>query len=209
MSQVDGYSAKLDPADVRDVRLLLRGLQDEAPKILSRALNKTVTKARTESSKAIRGDVRLKAAYVRQRLSVRKANPRNLSAKIMTPSRGLLLSRFSTNSQIASPNISWIKAPDEPPRGIRVKVKPSGGTQTISGDSETKGKPFYLALKNGRLAIAARRKTVGPRGGKIKVFYGPSLSQVFKTLLPDLQEPLAEYQEEQVSKQIDAVLRGY
>lgn len=202
-------SVRLDPADVRDVRLLLRGLQNEAPKILSRALNKTVSKARTDAGKAIRGDVRLKAAYVRQRMSVKKASARSLQAKLSTPSRGLLLSRFSTNAQIASPNISWIKAPDEPKRGIKVKVKPNGGTQSISGDSETKGKPFYIAMKNGRVAIAARRRTAGPKGGKIKVFYGPSLSQVFNQLLPDLQPPLAEYQQEQVSKQIDAVLRGF
>ena len=36
-----------------------------------------------------------------------------------------------------------------------------------------------MRLPNGEIAIAGRRRTPGPRGGKIKVFYGPALSQVF------------------------------
>jgi len=88
-------------------------------------------------------------------------------------------------------------------------VSPNGATKLITGDGETIGKPFYLALPNGRLGIAARRKSPGPKGGAIKVFHGPSLSQVFNNIKEDLGDPLAEYQEEQVSKQIDSILRGF
>ena len=88
-------------------------------------------------------------------------------------------------------------------------MSPSDGSKLVTGDSETTGKPFYLALPNGRLGIAARRKTPGPKGGKLKVFHGPSLSQVFNNIKEDLGEPLAEYQEEQTLKQIDAILRGF
>lgn len=202
-------NVQIDKASLSNVRFVLRGIQDEAPKILSRALNATAKKARTEGSKAIRKEVNLKASYVNSRLTIRKATFRNLQSKVITPNRGLLLSRFSTNAQVRNENISWIKPPQVPKRGIKVKVSPGGGSKTITGDPETKGQPFYIALNNGRAAIAARRKQLGPRGGKLKVFYGPSLSQVFNNVVDDLRGPLAEYQEEQVSKQIDSVLRGY
>lgn len=208
-------NVQIDKATLSNVRFVLRGIQDEAPpKILSRALNATAKKARTEGSKAIRKEVNLKASYVNSRLTIRKATFRNLQSKVITPNRGLLLSRFSTNAQVRNENISWIKPPPQvPKRGIKVKVSPpGGGSKTITGDPpDTKGQPFYIALSNGRAAIAARRKQLGPPrgGGKLKVFYGPSLSQVFNNVVDDLRGPLAEYQEEQVSKQIDSVLRGY
>jgi len=202
-------TVRIDTQSLNGVQLILRGVQSEAPKILSRALNATATKGRTEVSKAIRSEVKLSASYVRSRLSVRKASFRELQAKVSAPSRGLLLSRFSTQANIRSENVSWIKPPPVPARGIKVKVSPTSGAKTITGDNETKGKPFYLALPNGRLGIAARRKTAGPRGGTIKVFHGPSLSQVFNNIIKDVRDPLGQYQEEQVSKQIDSVLRGF
>jgi len=202
-------SVQIDKASLSNVRLLLSGVGKEAPKILSRALNATATKGRTEVSKAIRTEVKLSAAYVRDRLSIKKSSYKNLQSKVLTPSRGILLSRFSTQANIRSENISWIKPPATPKRGIKVKVSPNGGTKTITGDNETKGKPFYLALPNGRLGIAARRKSPGPKGGTIKVFHGPSLSQVFNNIKEDLGDPLAEYQEDQVVKQIDSILRGF
>lgn len=202
-------SAQIDKASLSNVRLLLKGVKNEAPKILTRALNETAKKAGTEGSREVRKKVNLKAAYVKERLKVDKANFRNLQSRVKTPSRGLLLSRFSTNAQVKSEKISWIKPPLVPKRGIKVKVDPSQGSEYVTGGTEVRGKPFYMALKNGRLAIAARRKVLGPQGGKIKVFYGPSLSQVFNNVIDDLREPLAEFQEEQVSKQIDAVLRGF
>lgn len=200
---------QVDKASLSNVRLLLKGVQSEAPKILSRALNKTVAKGRTDVSSAVRKEVNLSASYVRSRLKISKATYKNLQARVSTPSRGILLSRFSTQANIRSENISWIKAPPAPPRGIKVKVSAGVGAKTFGGDSNTVGRPFYIALSNGRLGIAARRKTAGPKGGTVKVFHGPSLSQVFNNIIKDVSGPLAEYQEEQVSKQIDAVLRGF
>lgn len=202
-------SAQIDKTSLNNVRLLLNGVSKEAPKILTRALNKTASKGRTESSKAIRKEVKLSAAYVNERLKVDKANYRSLTARVRTPSRGILLSRFSTNSQARNPDLRWIRAPDNPPRGIKVKVSPNGGAKLVTGGSGISGKPFYMVLKNRNLAIAARRSSPGPKGGKIKVFSGPSLSQVFNTVKEDLEGPLAEYQEEQVVKQIDTILRGF
>lgn len=203
--------AKIDRASVKSVRILLAGVSDQAPKILARSLNRTAQKAQTEGSREVRKQVNLKAAYVKSRLKLSRATYGNLSASISTPVRGLLLSRFSTNRQISGDSTSWVKPPEVPTRGIRVKVDPATGAKVVSGGNEIKGKPFYMVLPGtgGRVAIAGRRITPGPRGGKIKVFYGPSLSQVFDDVIGEISGPMNEFLANEMDKNIDAVLRGF
>lgn len=157
------------------------GNTDEAIKV---AINKTVPRVKTLSSSRIREQVRLSASHVGDRLEVRKASRAKLSGSISTPSRGLLLSRFSTDPLIAGDRVGWIRPPEVPARGIRVKVKPGGAAKPVTGDPDTKGSPFYVVLNGGQnIGIAARLK--GERR-KFKVFSGPSLSQVFDTVRDDV-----------------------
>jgi len=202
--------AQVDRTSLQEVRALLAKFSDGARRAHARSLNKTVTKSRTESSKEVRKQVRLNAAYVKSLLTITKASERRLQAKISTPTRGLLMSRFSTDTSISGDKVGWLKPPSVPPRGIRVKVKPTGGAKVFGGD-EIVGKPFYMVLPGttGRVAIVGRRAKIGSQGGQIKVFYGPSLSQVFTDVKDDISEPLALYQMQQFEKEIDAILRGF
>jgi hypothetical protein len=127
--------------------------------------------------------VRLQASYVKDKLTIRKATRSNLSAAIRTPSRGLLLSKFSTDSQVASDGIRWLKPPEEPASGIRVKVKPAGETKTVSPGASG-DKPFYIVLKDSRALGIARRNS--RYRNDIEVLHGPSLSQVFSTVRGDI-----------------------
>jgi hypothetical protein len=175
------------------------GNTEEAIKV---AINKTVPRARTLASSKIREQVRLTAGYVNDRLVVRRATAKKLSGAISTPSRGLLLSRFSTDALIASDRVGWIRAPETPPRGIRVKVKPGGPTKEVKGDNETTGKPFYVVLNKGQnIGIAARLKS-GTKRNSFKVFSGPSLSQVFNTVRDDITGPAGDIYAAQL---IDAI----
>ncbi|MBT11356.1 MAG: hypothetical protein CMI02_04895 [Oceanospirillaceae bacterium] len=203
-------SVRIERQSQRALVLYLSNIGPKSIKAHVRTLNKTASKTKTEANQAIRGQVRLPAAYVKKNLKVRKASKNNLSAAVSTPSEGILLSRFSTDRLISGDKVSWIKPPPNPPRGIRVKVKPDSGTKVFDGHSEIKGKPFYMVLKKARrVAIAGRRVTPGPRGGKIKVFHGPSLSQVFTDVKDDLSEPMLQYQLEQFVKELEAIVRGY
>lgn len=203
--------ARVERSSLQEVRALLARFSDGAQRAHVRTLNKTVAKGRVESDRAIRKQVRLKAAYVKSLLTITKASIRKPQAKISTPSRGLLLSRFSTDTSIAGDKVGWLKPPSIPARGIRIKVKPSGGAKVFSGDDDIEGKPFYMVLPgtSGRVAIVGRRARAGSDGGKIKVFYGPSLSQVFTDVKEDIGEPMALYQMQQFEREIDAILRGY
>jgi len=163
------------------------------------AINKAGPPIRTKSSSEIRSQVRLKAGYVRDRLKLIKATRNRLEGRIQTPSRGLLLSRYSTDSLIASDKVSWIRPPAIPARGIKVKVKPKEAPKTMSKDW------FYMVLKgSNRIGIARRRAkgSLGPRGGKFDVAYGPSLSQVFTDVKDDV---LPEAQRRYESELKDAV----
>jgi hypothetical protein len=178
------YDVQVDPGKIKEAASLFEFVGGNSADAMRVAINKTTPKVRTASSRAIREQVRLQASYVSQRLSIVKATRRTLNGRIRALSRGLLLSRFSTDPVIASEKVGWFRPPLVPAQGIRVKVKPSGGARLVTGDAETRGnKPFYLVINKGaNVAIAARLNNPGPRGGQLKVFSGPSLSQVFNTV---------------------------
>jgi hypothetical protein len=184
------YAVQVDPAQVKDAVSLFEFVGGNTDEALRVSINKTAPKTRTIASREIRNQVRLQAAYVNERLSIIKATRKNLSGRIRAASRGLLLSRFSTDPLIASDKAGWIRPPLVPGGGIRVRVKPDGAPKTVTGDSETRGnKPFYMVINGGQnVAIAAR--LTGSK--KIKVFSGPSLSQVFNTVRADVTPQAAE-----------------
>lgn len=197
------YQVGVDEAQLQEAVDLFEYVGGNSNDALRVAINKTGPKVRTKSSQRIRQQIRLKARYVNERLKFQRATRLKLGGSIVTPSRGLLLSRFSTDAQVANENIGWIAPPDQPARGVRVRVKPQGPTRTVGGDGETTGRPFYLVLRNSRqIGIAARRRVAGPRGGKLKVFHGPSLSQVFNDVRDDV---LPEAQAELTSQLMDAM----
>ena len=174
------YNVEIDKAAVAEAVSLFEFVGGNSEDALRVAINKAAPKIRTAASKAIREQVNLKAAYVGDRLTFKRATKSDMSASISTPSRGLLLSRFATEPNISNESISWIKPPPAPYGGHYVKIKPGGPQVKIGrgGDS----KPFYIVLKNSRALGIARRKA----SGEIDVLHGPSLSQVFNTVRDDV-----------------------
>jgi len=191
------YNIAVDEATLADTIKTFEFVGGNTADAIRIAINKTAPKVKTAASKAIRTQVRLSASYVGERLTVRKASRARLEGAISTPSRGLLLSRFSTDPLIAGEKVGWIKPPLIPAGGIKVKVKPDGATKgapILWAPPLTKpNKPFYILLNKGQNVGIAARTSVGRKG--IKVFSGPSLSQVFDDVRGDiLPDASAEYQ---------------
>lgn len=177
-----GYSVNVDPEQVKDAVSLFEFVGGNSDEALRVAINRTLPKARTKGSSTIREQVRLPLSYVNDRLLKIKATRRTLSGKISALSRGLLLSRYSTDPIVASDRTWWIRPPLVPPRGIRVKIKPTGAAQ--AAPSIGANRPFYIVLNKGaNVGIAAR---VAATGRKVKVFSGPSLSQVWAGVREDI-----------------------
>lgn len=160
------------------------------------AINRTARLVRTSTklpgggaNQRIRKQVNLKSAYINKNLELRPATRAKPSASISIPSRGLLITRFVTDSSIATDKkVSWIRAPETPEDGIKVKIKPSGVASVFEGTKGNNlppmvGKPFYLKLKNSG-AIGIARRISGSR--KVHVFHGPSLSQVFNSVKDEM-----------------------
>lgn len=151
------------------------------------AINKAAPKIKTLASRAIREQVRLRAVYVGARLTLTKATKSRLSAAIGTPSRGTLMTRYSTDNTVALgvDRFNWISPPPIPANGIKIAIKQSGGAKNAPRFSGNK--PFYMVLKKSHaLGIVARLSTPGKQGGRFKVFNSPSISQVFNTVRDDI-----------------------
>ena len=201
---------EVDQASVNKVKVLMAGITTGAPKALMRSLNATATKGRTESSRAIRSQVNLPAAYVRDKLEIRKASTKNLTAKIVTPSRGLLMSYYLYGVNAVNPDTGRasygallkykkgffsVANLDQP---LKVKIKPNSTPIKL-------GPEWFILpkLKNSNLPALAKREN-----GRLRL-HGPSLSQVFTDVKDELAESLADYQTDQFNKKLDDILRGY
>jgi len=183
---------QINQQQFQDVQERLAYIKNGANLALSRALNKTAAKAKTEASKAIRSQVRLSASYVKEKINGPadgfefKATSNKLTAKISTPKRGVRLDNFLTS-------LAPYRA-GRPTDPIKVKVKPTGSSLKISS-------AFWVPAKNsGGYLIAVRNEILRQQGMKIKlapagytVLSGPSISQVFNTVRDDISISLSEY----------------
>ncbi len=177
-----------------EVQAMVSGISDNAPKILARSLNSTVSKGKTLSSKKIREQVSLKAQYVNSKLSVNKATWHKLSASISAASRGVLMTRY--------PHTVLKRG------GATVKIKRSGARKKLPGAFKT---IVYAGKEKKRVEVLAVPKAGRYKNGhrKIEVLYSPSVSQVFDDTRNQVMDELNDYLLEQVEKQLSADLRGY
>ncbi|MEM1191557.1 MAG: phage tail protein [Pseudomonadota bacterium] len=186
------FEVRLNQDQVQDAISLFEFFGGNTPDALRIAINRTGPKVKQAASVEIRKQVRLRAAYVKDDRQLRfiRATRQKVTGRLRANSRGILLTRYSTDPLIASQDrASWFRPPPTPARGIRVKVKPTGSTKVMEGGW------FYMVLPNSRaLAIVRRRPkgSLGPQGGKIDVAYGPSVSQVFGNETRDRLLPKAE-----------------
>ncbi len=201
-------SVEIDPTQVQEIRDRLDYLANGANRALSRALNKTASKAKTLSSRAIRDQVNLSATYVRERLKgpangwEYKATVTKLQAKLSTPKRGILLREFVTNFGNARAG--------RPLTPIRLKVKTGGSSQPlVSG--------FYVRTKGSNVLTPAVRNEILRRlgmtrtldNGAFTVLHGPSLSQVFTDVKDSIAADMSALLAENMTREMDWLLQKY
>jgi phage/plasmid primase-like uncharacterized protein len=187
-------NAEINKSQLNDVNVMLKGLALDGPKILSRTLNKTATRAQKRSSEEIRKQVNLKAAYVKGKLRISRATFKKLSARLSAEKRGVLMTRYPH---------SVLKR-----GGVSVKIKRSGGRAKVPG-------AFITTVRAGAktvevLAIQDRSgKKYKTGNSKMKVLYSPSVSQVFNDVRDDVDDELVEFLATATDQEIATALRGY
>jgi hypothetical protein len=188
-------SIEVDQESLREALAFFTFVGGNIEDVVRIAINKAGPKVKTRASRLIRENINLTASYVNDKISFIRSSRANLVGIIRTPSRGILMSRFSTDPMISNPDrVTWLYPPPAPARGIRVKVDPNDSAKVFKGVKsakapETEGNPFYVILKNSR-AVGIAKRIKGER--KYYVFHGPSISQVFARvkdeMLPEASE---------------------
>ena len=190
------YNIEPDQAQLKEAKELFEFLGGNSTDATRIAVNKAARRMRLVARKEIRKDVRLALSYVSERLVVKAAKKGGLTAKIETPSRGLRLTKFSTDETIAAEGVQWMKPPlsvvrqkGVEPQPFMVQIKPGGAIKPVRGDT-SKSKPFVIVGKGSRALLLVQRNAAG----KLDALYGPSLSQVFSSvrerIIPDAEKEL-------------------
>ena len=85
---------EINKADLMRVETLLSTVKDGAPKVMMRALNKTLTGVRTDASKELRNRVTLKKKDLDTHIQVNKASVADLRASVYFDAKGIPLINF-------------------------------------------------------------------------------------------------------------------
>lgn len=120
-------------ADVKEVENLLSGLGRGADKVITRALNRTITSVKSVAVKSIAKDIRVKQKVVRQSLRLSRASYRKKRAYVEAEGGRIPLIDF---------NARKIN------RGVSYNA-PSGGRRTITG-------AFQATMQSGHTGIFKR-----------------------------------------------------
>ncbi len=200
-------TVEIDRTQLTAVQERLAYIKNGAARALSRALNKTASKAKTVASRAIRDQINLTASYVRENLKgpanglAYKATVNSLTARLSAPKRGLLLYHFATNT---------VAATGRPPAPIKLKVKTGGSAITLASG-------FWVRTRNSnRLTPAVRNDILRRLGmthtldsGEFTVLHGPSLSQVFTDVKDDIGTDMSAVLAANLDHEMDWLLTQY
>lgn len=197
-------SYEIDASQIGAGRKFLRGMKRAAENAQYRAVNRVASKTRTAASKRIRQDVRLKAGYVNQNLKVaKKARREDPTAVIRARRRPTRLARYGAK-QLTK------RAPEaqgDPLRGIASGRKAAGVAVNVdrsTGRSKMPG-AFLIPLQTaGVMGLFIR---TGAGRDDIKHLYGPSVDQVFRSVLPEIQGGVSQNLETEYRRQLAFAVR--
>ena len=189
----------------REAALSLRATPAQVEKALRRSVTVTLRRTRTTAGREIRKEIALPARYVTDRLKTRNTStPDAPSGSIFASVRGVLWSRFKH---------SQLKAKREMGRDSSGRFasgredKRGGGISIMITPGQRKQVPrafVFTSPFNGVQIIAVRE-----RGRKqFEVKYGPSPSQVMRTLLPKLQTQADETFDRVFTGELSFIVKG-
>lgn len=154
-----------------------------------RAINKVGKRVSPEVVRTITSQVRLTATYVRDKMEYRPATSQNPVAQIVARKRATRLATYSARQLVRSAP----RAKGDKLRGIAAGMKQAGvmvGVKRSAGQRAVRSF-FYMPLKRGTGDLGGNGMGVFVRTGQgrnaIKHLYGPSVDQVFRGIIPDIE----------------------
>lgn len=179
------FTIKLDRGPLAQVAKDLRNAEAVIAKAEYRAINKVTNKAMTSSRREIISRVNLTQAYVRERMSVQPATQGRPVAYISARVRGTRLATYGARQVMRSAP----KARGDKRRSIPAGKKQAGITVSVKRGSGRKKMPgaFFMPLRAGKVAGGNGMGVFWRYGKEIEQLYGPSVDQVFKGVIPDIE----------------------
>lgn len=110
---------QFDSADVAKVNLLMGDIKNGVPKVMTRAINKTLTGVESDAVKAIAIDLNLTQARIREDFYVNKATYENVGGSVVAKGRPVNFASFIGTTETVS----------DFGGGLSVKIKKAGSRQ--------------------------------------------------------------------------------
>jgi hypothetical protein len=174
--------------DTSAVQRMLSNLGSNLPKVVSRALNKTISSARTEMKRQIAKDIGIKAGVVDKSLKVTKASTTSFVARLNASGKRIPLINLITGK------------PPEPSRG-----KGRGVSYRLGGKTRRIPSAFVATMpRSGHRGVFRR---VGKEQIPIIELFGPSIVHVFGKKLPAVQKRAGEQFETEVDRAVQSLLK--
>ncbi len=179
---------RLDEENLNRMTSYLKAMPQAIPLAIARAMNRTISSAKTEASRALRAKYTLKAATINETMSIIRAKPNSLVAELNSRSytSSLPLNRYK----------------------VRPRQDTTGSPHRAVTIEKIKGKPIKLEkgfVWNGN--VFARS---GDSRLPIIKQTGPTVPQLLNSekILPQIQEKAQQTFEKRLSHEVEAILKG-
>ncbi len=183
----------VDQAQVDSVLRMLSGIQRDADLAIVRALNKTVSAAKTATAKGIGQTVTLKAKVIKEDMRISKASAQRLSATLHLKYK-LTPAILFTNRKLR--------------KGVSLKVFKNKSSVRLTHY-------FYAEMESGHRGIFSRREvSSGIYVARLEIdeLFGPSITTVYEKtsgLAQQVEAESADRLQRELNSQINFILNRY
>jgi hypothetical protein len=152
-----GFSVTIDQAKLQEITDLLTYIGENSNKALCRAINKSLTGAKTDSAKEIYQVLNLTQKRIKENMQVKRATYSNLNAKLWSTGESIPLIDYGA---------SGVKS-----GGITVKIKKNQSKKSIRG-------AFVARMKSGHLGVFWRTEGPGSHRPSAEIGAGIPIGQI-------------------------------
>ena len=187
----------VDHNDLDYVRQRLGDLEDQAPRTLKNAVNKTARETRKRLAEKAQERYTVKSAGFSNHTQIQNATLSNLNATIRVKGRTLTLPRF----HVTHPKRS----------GVRAEVLKGGGLKTMMGSRKIKAFLATVSTNGTKMVLQRKGKSRYPLKGLHGVSVPKMLEKVYdgKSVTdPGLKAEIERMYYENVEEEIGKVLNG-
>lgn len=166
------------------IERMLRGIPNAMPKIISRAINRTATPAKTQTAREISRDAAIKIGDIKKFITLIKATYQRWQAEIGISRRRIALKKFGAR---------------QTKKGVSYKVRKKGSREKIPS-------AFIATMGTGHEGVFKRK---GQSRYPIRELYGPSLGHVFEeagTIAADVTKTAYEKLAANIDSQVKFLL---